>query len=67
MKKKRRRLKKWVKELLYSLLAIGCLIILGIVFAKSMNDFEEKAKRCDEARGYTCTYYDVRQYLIKGE
>lgn len=65
--KKKRRLKKWVKEALYSILAVGCLIIIGIVLAKGLTNYEEDAKRCDEARGYICTHYDVRQFLIKGE
>lgn len=65
--KKKRRLKKWVKEVLYSLLAVGCIIALGLIIAKGLADYEKDAKRCDEARGYICTHYDVRQFLIKGE
>ena len=65
-KKKKYRLKKWVKEIVYGLLAIFILILFGI-FTKARNDCKEKDKRGDEARGYTCKYYDVRQYLIKGE
>lgn len=66
-RKKRYRLKPWVKKTLYWILAIEIVILLALMFIHAMNDFEENAKKCDEARGYTCSYYDVRQYLIHGE
>ena len=66
-KKKKYRLKKCVKEIVYGLLAIFILILFGVVIAYFINDFEKDAKMCDEAKGYTCSYYEVRQYLIHGK
>lgn len=64
MKRTKRRLKKWVKVVLYILLTISIGLILGFVLKKGLNDFEELARQCDQDRGYTCSYYDVRQYSL---
>lgn len=64
MKRTKRRLKKWVKVALYILLTISIGLILGFVLKKGLNDFDELARQCDQDRGYTCSYYDVRQYSL---
>lgn len=64
MKRTKRRLKKWVKVTLYILLTIIIGLILGIVLKKGLNDFDELARQCDQDRGYTCSYYEVRQYSL---
>lgn len=66
-RRKKYRLKSWVRKTLYWMLAIGIVILFAFAIVYALNDFEKDAKRCDEARGYTCSYYDVRQYLIHGE
>ena len=63
-KKKKRRLKKWVKVTLNILCAISVFIILALLIKKGVNDFEDLAKQCDKEYGYTCTYYDIRQYSL---
>lgn len=62
--KKRYRLKKWVKVTLTIIEVIVLGLILGISLTKGANDFEELARQCDQDRGYTCTYYDIRQYSL---
>lgn len=62
--KKRYRLKKWVKVTLNILLTIIICLILGLMFKKGINDFEEIARQCDRDRGYYCSYYEVRQYSL---
>lgn len=50
-------------------------IILGLIFIiifiylihLGIKRIDRIAQECDEARGYTCSYYDIRQYSIKGE
>lgn len=64
MKRTKRRLKKWVKVTLYILLTISIGIILGLALKKGINDFDELARQCDQDRGYTCSYYEVRQYSL---
>lgn len=62
--KKKRRLKKWVKNTLYILLTIVIGLILGLILKKGADDFEKLARQCDSDRGYTCSYYEVRQYSL---
>jgi hypothetical protein len=64
MKKSKRKLKKWVKVTLNILLTILIGLILGFILKKGIDDFDELAKQCDLDRGYTCSYYDVRQYSL---
>lgn len=61
---KKYRLKKWVKVTLNILCAISVFIILALLVKKGVNDFEDLAKQCDKEYGYTCTYYDIRQYSL---
>lgn len=62
--KKRYRLKKWVKVTLAILEVIFIGLLLGFILVKGANDFDELARQCDQDRGYTCTYYDIRQYSL---
>lgn len=64
---KKRRLKRWVKVTLWGLgvLALGGLFYLFIDTAS--NTYNDMYEACDNAKGYTCSYYEARQYSIKGE
>lgn len=62
--RKKRKLKTWVRVTLTILLTIIIGLILGLIFKKGVADFEELARQCDQDRGYTCSYYDVRQYSL---
>lgn len=62
MKRTKRKLKKWVKNTLTIIAIIVIGIILSLISKASMNNFDELARQCDEAKEYTCSYYEVRQY-----
>lgn len=64
--KKRYVLKSWVKDAIAYICIFGFFIFCGFIFKISLDRFEANAKRCDEVRGYTCTYYDTRQFLLNG-
>lgn len=61
---KKRKLKTWVKVTLTILLIITIGLILGLIITKGINNFEELARQCDQDRGYTCSYYEVKQYSL---
>ena len=64
MKRKRRRLRPWVKVTLLTI--IGGLV-LGFVLVKGLEGLNNMYEECDNAKGYTCSYYEARLYSIKGE
>lgn len=64
---KKTRLKRWVRVTLKVLLVLalgGLFYLLANVGANRYNDMYEE---CDNAKGYTCSYYEARQYAIRGE
>lgn len=61
---KKYKLKTWVKVTLFILFTISVITILILFLMKGENDFEKLARQCDEDRGYTCSYYEVRQYSL---
>lgn len=65
--KKRIKLRKWARVTIAIILFIIASYLLAHFILDSMNEFEDVAKKCDEAKGYTCSYYDVRQYIIHGD
>ena len=62
--RKKRKLKTWVRVTLTILLTIIIGLILGLIIKKGVDDFEELARQCDQDRGHTCSYYDIRQYSL---
>ncbi|MGM9543523.1 MAG: hypothetical protein ACI3T9_00935 [Romboutsia timonensis] len=64
MKKKRRRLKSWVKVTL-AVLVLGGLF--GILLNIASDRYNSMYEQCDNAKGYTCSYYEARLYSIRGE
>lgn len=64
MKRTKRRLKKWVRYTLYVLSIIVIGIVLALILKSGIDRFERIAQECDKDRGYTCSYYDVRQYSL---
>ena len=65
--KKKRRLKKWVKVVLGILEFILFSLMILMLFKGISKRYDDLYKQCDESRGYTCSYYDMRQFSIKGE
>lgn len=59
--KKRLKLKSWVKNLMIIIVMIITLIFLAHLLCEKADDFE---KKCDEAKGGTCSYTEVRNYMM---
>ena len=59
MKKKKLRLKQWVKDALMIMAISGTLATLFIV---GIYGYEREAKKCDEYYGRTCSIYEVGQF-----
>ena len=54
MKKKKRRLKQWVKDALMIMTISGVIVTLFIV---GIYGYEKEAKKCDEYYCCTCSIY----------
>lgn len=65
--KKRRRLKKWVRVTLWSLLVVAMGGLFYIAIDKTNDSYNQMYEACDNAKGYTCSYYEARQFAIRGE
>lgn len=61
MTRKRYRLRKEVKFVLKYVGIIILTIVLGILIASSIKRVKGFASACDEAKGYTCSYYEINQ------
>lgn len=55
------RLRKWVKITIIILIGLG----ISLAILKGIENFNKYAKICDNEKGYTCSYYEVRQTIIK--
>lgn len=64
---KRRRLKRWVRVTLKVIVFLVAALLLALLFMKANNDLNDMYEACDNAKGYTCSYYEARLYLIRGE
>lgn len=64
---KRRRLKRWVRVTLKVIAFLVAALLLALLFIKANNDLNDMYEACDNAKGYTCSYYGARLYSIRGE
>lgn len=64
---KRRRLKRWVRVTLKVIAFLVATLLLTLLFMKANNDLDDMYEACDNAKGYTCSYYEARLYSIRGE
>lgn len=64
---KRRRLKRWVRVTLKVIAFLVAALLLTLLFMKANNDLNDMYEACDNAKGYTCSYYEARLYSIRGE
>ena len=64
---KRRRLKRWVRVTLKVIAFLVAALLLALLFMKASNDLNDMYEACDNAKGYTCSYYEARLYSIRGE
>lgn len=65
--KKRIKLKKWARVTIAIILFIIAGYLLAHFILGSMHEFDDISKKCDKDKGYTCSYYEVRQYIIYGD
>lgn len=61
--KKKLKLKNGLKKTPFILMIITIILIIMIV--KGVNNFKMLANDCDNNKGYTCTYYEIRQYSLR--
>lgn len=66
-KVKRIRLRKEVKFVLKVLAFILLLVAVVMLMKAANNKYVSMFEACDNAKGYTCSYYEARQYAIRGE
>ena len=59
MKKKKLRLKQWVKD---TLMIMSISVVLATLFIVGIYGYEKEAKKCDEYYGRTCSIYEVDQF-----
>ena len=59
MKKKKLRLKQWVKD---ALMLIAISVILATLFIVGIYGYEKEAEKCDEYYGRICSIYEVDQF-----
>lgn len=64
---KRRRLKRWIRVTLKVIAFLVAALLLALLFIKANNDLNDMYEACDNAKGYTCSYYEARLYSIRGE
>ena len=64
---KRRRLKRWVRVTLKVIAFLVAALLSALLFTKANNDLNDMYEACDNAKGYTCSYYEARLYSIRGE
>lgn len=66
--KRRFKLKKWVKVGLINIFFVSVLSILFLlIFLIISKRYDDLYAQCEEAKGHVCSYYEMRQYAIKGE
>lgn len=65
--RKRRKLRPWVEIVLRILLLAVLLILFYLYINYAVKSYDDFYKQCDDHMGRTCTYYEARQYMIRGE
>ena len=59
----KRRLRPWVYFALGMMVAILMMVAVKVI----VSSYDKMYQACDEAKGYTCSYYEARNFLIHGE
>ena len=57
--KRKRRLKRWVKDFLA---ITSMMVVLGFLFILGLKSYSKTATQCDEYYGRTCSIYEIDQY-----
>lgn len=61
---KKYKFKKWVRCLLTILVVSIIVFVLIFLLLQNEKEFDKYANKCDQEKGYTCSYYEVRQYIL---
>lgn len=64
---RRRRLRRWVRVTLKVMGGIAAVALLAVFFKTTADSYNDMYEACDNAKGYTCSYYEARLYMTKGE
>lgn len=60
--RKKRKLTKFGEKVVITGIIILTIVIFKLI-NKGLNNFKEQAFKCDLAKGYTCTYYEIKNYV----
>ena len=60
------RLRKWVKIMIIVIVLISIVFILAHLLLNKNDDFIKYANMCDQNKGSICSYYEVRNYMLRG-
>ena len=63
---KKLKLRKWVKVAMAIISLVIIAIILTHFILTSINDFNENSIQCDQAKGSTCSYYEIQKFIKTG-
>lgn len=63
---KKLKLRKWVKVAMAIISSVIIAIILTHFILTSINDFNENSIQCDQAKGSTCSYYEIQKFIKTG-
>ncbi|MDE6142234.1 MAG: hypothetical protein K2G03_06485 [Bacilli bacterium] len=55
------------KERISAFIFALSILLLTVFIWSSFANLNKKAEACDKAKGYTCSYYEYRNFLIRGE
>lgn len=58
-------LRNWGKVALLIILVIVTVVIIANLINNSSESFDKYADMCDQETGSICSYYEVRNYMIK--
>lgn len=64
--KRKYKLRSWVKYTLAILAIIVSMIIVVSICKTRFMQLDNLAKDCDNKMGYTCTYYEIKNYSLRG-
>lgn len=63
---KKLKLRKWVKVAMAIISLAIIAIILTHFILNSLSNFNNNAMQCDQLKGNTCSYYEVKNYIKSG-
>ncbi len=57
----------YAKKIGLSIILVFLLILSAVYCARGWHDYSTAAANCDSSKGSTCSYYEVRNYMIRGK